>query len=107
MCHRCGKRYGSYSPASPQNEGPGVEHSTAVLLHQEAAMGLINCLISYVTPILYRIHCNYFKRVLLLHNTKDVELNTAQLFFRTKKWHWDIALLAACIRKNCLIIISV
>ena len=32
------------------------EHSTAVLPHQEAEMGLINCLISYVTPILYRIY---------------------------------------------------
>ena len=42
MCHRGGKRYGSYSPATSQNEGHGVEHSTAVLPHQEAAMGLIN-----------------------------------------------------------------
>ena len=46
MCHRCAKRYGYYSPASSENEGHGVEHSTAFLLHQEAAMGLINCLIS-------------------------------------------------------------
>ena len=29
-----------------------------------------------------------------------MELNTAQLFFRTKKWHWVIALLAACVRKK-------
>ena len=36
--------------------------------------------------------------VLLLHNTKDMELNI--LFFCTKKWHWDIALLAACVRKK-------
>ena len=36
--------------------------------------------------------------VLLLHNTKDMELN--KLFFRTKKWHWDIAIFAACIRKK-------
>ena len=39
MCHRGGRRYGSYSPAPPQNEGHGVEHSTAVLFHQEAALG--------------------------------------------------------------------
>ena len=38
--------------------------------------------------------------VLLLHKKKEMELNTAQLFFRTKKWHWDIALLAACVRKK-------
>ena len=37
---------------------------------------------------------------LLLHNTKDMELNTAQLFFRNKKWHLDIALLVACVRKK-------
>ena len=35
---------------------------------------------------------------LLLHNTKGMELN--KLFFHTKKWHWAIALLAACIRKK-------
>ena len=40
--------------------------------------------------------------VLLLHNTKDMELNTPQLFFRTKKWHWDIALFAASVRKNAV-----
>ena len=63
MCHRRGKRYGSYSPATSQNEGHGVDHSTAGLSHQEAAMGLINFLISYVTPILYRIYLKYFKGV--------------------------------------------
>ena len=50
MCHRGGRRYGSYCPATPQNEGHRVEHSTTVLPHQEV--------------------------------------------------HWDIALLAACIRKK-------
>ena len=38
--------------------------------------------------------------VLQLHNTKDMELNTAELFFRTKKWHLDIAFLAACVKKK-------
>ena len=45
MCHRDGKRNVSYSPATPQNGGHGVEHSPVFLPHQEAAMGLINCLI--------------------------------------------------------------
>ena len=35
MCHRGGRRYGSYCPATPQNEGHRVEHSTTVLPHQE------------------------------------------------------------------------
>ena len=35
MCHRGGRQYGSYCPATPQNEGYRVEHSTTVLLHQE------------------------------------------------------------------------
>ena len=39
MCDRGGRRYGFYSPPPPQNEGHGVEHSTAVSPHQEAALG--------------------------------------------------------------------
>ena len=31
------------------------EHSKTILSHQGAAIGLINCLISYVTPILYLV----------------------------------------------------
>ena len=41
--------------------------------------------------------------VQLLHKTKDMELNTAQMFFRTKKRHWDITsifLLPACVRNK-------
>ena len=38
----------------------GVEHSTAVLPHQEGEMGLINCLISYVTVYTHFIS-NSFK----------------------------------------------
>ena len=39
MCHRGGRRYGSYSPATPQNEGHGVGHSTAVFSHQKVTLG--------------------------------------------------------------------
>ena len=35
MCHRGGRRYGSYCSATPQNEGHIFEHSTTVLPHQE------------------------------------------------------------------------
>ena len=35
MCHRGGRRYGSYCPATSQNEGHRVERSTTVLPHQE------------------------------------------------------------------------
>ena len=34
MCHRGGRRYGSYCPATPQNEGHRVENSITVLPHQ-------------------------------------------------------------------------
>ena len=37
MCHRGGRRYGSYCP---QNEGHRVEHSATVLPHQEVHWGI-------------------------------------------------------------------
>ena len=40
MCHRGGRRYGSYSPATPQHEGNGVEQT--VLPHLEVLKVLGN-----------------------------------------------------------------
>ena len=36
--------------------------------------------------------------VLILHRTRNSVLTPGKLYFRTKKWSWDIALLVACVK---------